>query len=96
MIFEDFPIESLPAGAQYYFNVLLINVPTVDLEFEDYWNIEKICDPRPIAYHFYRVEQEEEMVMEIEPNVVIETHPTLGVHWYSMYEDEEDELEIEF
>ena len=34
--------------------------------------------------------------MEIEPNVVIETHPTLGVHWYSMYEDEEDELEIEF
>lgn len=74
--------------ATYYFNVLLINIPVEDLEYEDYWNLERVWDAQPIAYHFYRVETEEELIMEIEPEVVIEVCGQ-EVNWFYMYDDEE-------
>ena len=89
MNFLDIPVGDLPANGTYYFNVLLINIPVVDLEYEEYWNIEKVCGPRPMAYHLFRVGEEEEIMIELEPDAVIEVREN-KINWYRMYDEDEN------
>lgn len=61
MTFYDINPNTLPAGAQYYFDVLVYNIAiSVDYAEElfdddilDIWYLDKITDSQPTIVHFY-------------------------------------------
>lgn len=61
MTFYNIDPNTLPSGAQYYFDVLVYNIAiSVDYADElfdddilDIWYLDKITDAQPIAVHFY-------------------------------------------
>ena len=90
MVFFDYPAESFAPDSAFYYGVMLVNVPMgKDFEYEEYWNIEKITSPRPIVYHLVRSDDYEDLMMEIVPDVVIETNKDY-IKWYFMYEEDFD------
>lgn len=66
MGFYDYDPMSLPKDAQYYFNILIIQVQVPLDKAEEvfgspditsYWNIEGVNEPRPYAVCFYTEEE---------------------------------------
>lgn len=104
--------SSMPNDAEYYFNILVVNIAVreslqfnQDEFFSDIWDISHITDPRPYVIHLYaeedtildeEYEENENYIIELFPNVAVEVSPTLGVSFYSMFDDEDDEGDIQF
>ena len=96
--FFDLPKDCFPADAKYYFNILVYEVcvrpgdieSLVGMNTSDVWFLDKILDPRPVAYHFYEdadydwEEEELDFCIYCFPHSVIETRPS-GISFYNMY-----------
>lgn len=58
---------SLPANAQYYFNIVVVTIlvsqetmnELFDIDLETYWSIENINEPRPYIVGIIKLNEEE-------------------------------------
>lgn len=95
--FFDLPDSSLPRHCEYYFNVLVINaaVPQGTLReltgenIDNYEDISRIKDARPIYLYVYEDEDITEPEVEYNPHSVVEVNTkTFEVSWYDMIDFE--------
>lgn len=102
MNFFDLEPMGCPRDAVYYFNILVVNImfsPSAGFEYEEYWDLQHILDPRPYVVHLYTEDEEEIFengdIFEVEyfPHSVVETSQSLGVCFYDMLDEDycEDE-----
>lgn len=99
----NIPPSSMPADASYYFNVLVVNIAVKEsLQFgrdeiySDIWDTSHITDPRPFVIHLYAEDDEEfnddeNYIVELITNMAVEISESLGVSFYSMFDDEDDD-----
>lgn len=101
MYFYDLSNNQYPREAQYYFNVLLVDVsvcPELWKEKESsIWDITRVNEPRPVAFHIYvdnDMESDEEWAIDCYPHTVIEVANEIS--WYYMLDssDSNDVWEI--
>lgn len=62
MLFYDISPNAFPAGAQYYFDVLVYNIAIIADDFfendlTDIWYLERVTDAQPIVFHFFKEEE---------------------------------------
>lgn len=103
--------SSMPNDAEYYFNILVVNIAVreslqmnSDEFILDIWDISHITSPRPYVIHIYteddeifdEEQEEENYIIELVPNAAVEVSPSLGISFYSMFDDEDDESDIQF
>lgn len=97
--FNENPMK-LPEGANYYFNILIVNIAvrtSADIlteGLEEYWDISTILEPRPYVIHFYidnNLPEDYDWQFECYPHKVLEIHPDLGISWYDMIDFTSDD-----
>lgn len=97
MSFYDINPDTLPEGAVYYHNVLLVNIGIApsewEYDFENIWYLEEVTTSRPIAFVLYvDKELEEEWGIKFDitfvPHSVIEVCDNNLVSWYSTQDDD--------
>lgn len=99
--------NSMPHDAEYYFNILVVNIAvreSLQMGNEDFytdiWDISHITDPRPYIIHLYTeddelFEDDERYMIMLYSNTAVEVSPTLGVSFYDMFDDDDDEGDIQ-
>lgn len=103
----NIPPSSMPTDASYYFNVLVVNIAVKEsLQygrnefFSDIWDISHITDPRPFVVHLYaeddnEFDDDENYIVELFANMAVEISQSLGISFYDMFDDEDDEGDIQ-
>ncbi|MCM1323963.1 MAG: hypothetical protein NC218_07365 [Acetobacter sp.] len=98
---------SMPKDAEYYFNILVINIAVReslqdDKEefYTDIWYIEHITDPRPYIVHVYAEEddffdEDENYMIELYANMAVEISPSLGISFYDMFDGDDEDGDIQ-
>lgn len=99
-MFYQFSPDSLPKGAQYYFNILVVTFvlspqfqqeeEVISGEVDDIWFLDNLLDARPYIVHVYvdeEIDWEEEDVdfmIDYEPHCVVEVGQNGEICWYDM------------
>ncbi len=98
----------MPNDAEYYFNILVVNIAIRESlqqgqeeVLSDIWDISCITEPRPYVVHLYTeddsfFEEDENFIVEFYPNRAVEVSASLGVSFYDMLEEDEEDDEEEF
>ena len=94
MLFFDIEPEGFPAGAQFFFNLVIgiIVIPEnstlLPLDIIDYWYLGGISSSRPFAIHIYRDERATYNLIDAFPHCVLELDKTGEICWYDLVDYE--------